>query len=179
MNGLGVDYDEEKAVEWLNKAAAQHYAQAQYNLGIYYAKFFERESVRQAVKWLNEAAKQDYADAQYNLAHLYLNPHHPASREQGAGRRTAGRAVGGTLAHAVHIGAAAGKQEGEGKAHHIDLLHGEFLFISAVAERGAGAGALVEARRTPYRPRVLDVLICMIGKKSAYGNDSGGSCDYL
>ena len=87
MNGLGVDHDEDKAVEWLNKAAAQHYAQAQYNLGIYYAKFFDRESVRQAVKWLNEAAKQDYADAQYNLAHLYLNPHHPASREQGAGRR--------------------------------------------------------------------------------------------
>ena len=53
------------------------------------------------------------------------------------------------------------KQEGEGKAHHIDLLHGEFLFLSAVAERGAGVGALVEARRTPYRPRVLDVLICM------------------
>ena len=87
MNGLGVDRDEDKAVEWLNKAAAQHYAQAQYNLGIYYAKFFDRESARQAVKWLNEAAKQDYADAQYNLAHLYLNPHHPASREQGAGRR--------------------------------------------------------------------------------------------
>ncbi len=87
MNGLGVDYDEDKAVEWLNKAASQHHAQAQYNLGIYYAKFFDRESARQAVKWLNEAAKQDYADAQYNLAHLYLNPHHPASREDGAGHR--------------------------------------------------------------------------------------------
>ncbi len=87
MNGLGVDYDEDKAVEWLKKAAAQHHVQAQYNLGIYYAKSFDRESRRLAVKWLNEAAKQDYADAQYNLAQLYLNPHHPASREQGAGRR--------------------------------------------------------------------------------------------
>ena len=87
MNGLGVDYDEDKAVEWLKKAAAQNHTQSQYNLGIYYAKFFDRESQRLAVKWLNEAAKQDYADAQYNLAQLYLNPHHPASREQGAGRR--------------------------------------------------------------------------------------------
>ena len=87
MNGLGVDLDEDKAVEWLNKAAAQNHVQAQYNLGIYYAKFFDRESVRLSMKWLNEAAKQDYADAQYNLAQLYLSPHHPASREPGAGRR--------------------------------------------------------------------------------------------
>lgn len=43
--------------------------------------------MRLAIKWLNEAAKQDYADAQFNLAKLYLNPHHPASREHGAGRR--------------------------------------------------------------------------------------------
>ena len=85
MNGLGVDYDEDKAVEWLNKAAAQHHAQAQYNLGIYYAKFFDKEAQRLALKWLKEAVKGDSADAQYNLAQLYLNPHHPASREQGAG----------------------------------------------------------------------------------------------
>ena len=87
MNGLDVDRDEDKAVEWLRKAAAQNYAQAQYNLGIYYAKFADKESVRLAIKWLNEAAKQDYADAQYNLAKLYLNPHHPASREKDAGSR--------------------------------------------------------------------------------------------
>lgn len=87
MNGLGVEPDDDKAVEWLGKAAAQNHAQAQYNLGIYYAKLSDKESQRLAVKWLGEAAKQDYADAQYNLAQLYLNPHHPASREQGAGRR--------------------------------------------------------------------------------------------
>ncbi len=87
MNGLGVDLDEDKAVEWLEKAAAQNHAQAQYNIGIYYARFSDKRARQMAVKWLNEAAKQDYADAQYNLAKLYLNPHHPASREQGAGRR--------------------------------------------------------------------------------------------
>ena len=87
MNGLGVDRDEDKAVEWLKKAADKKHAQAQYNLGIYYAKFSDKESVRLAIKWLNEAAKQDYADAQYNLAKLYLNPHHPASREKDAGSR--------------------------------------------------------------------------------------------
>ena len=87
MNGLGVDLDEDKAVEWLNKAAAQSHTQAQYNLGIYYAKFSDKEACRLAVKWLKEAVKGDSADAQYNLAQLYLNPHHPASRESGAGRR--------------------------------------------------------------------------------------------
>ena len=86
MNGIGVDRDEDKAVEWLKKAAAKSYAQAQYNLGIYYAKFTDKESVRLAVKWLKTAVEQDYADAQFNLAQLYLNPHHPASREDGAGR---------------------------------------------------------------------------------------------
>ena len=84
MNGLGVDRDEDKAVEWLEKAAAKNHAQAQYNLGIYYAKFSDKKACQLAVKWFNEAAKQDYADAQHNLAKLYLNPNHPASREQGA-----------------------------------------------------------------------------------------------
>ena len=87
MNGIGVDRDEDKAVEWLEKAAAQNHAQAQYNLGIYYAKFSDREAQRLAVKWLKEAVKEDHADAQFNLAQRYLNPHHLASREQGAGRR--------------------------------------------------------------------------------------------
>ena len=87
MSGLGVDRDEDKAVEWLEKAAKQNYAQAQYNLGIYHARFSDKESVRLALKWLNEAVKQDYADAEYNLAKLYLNSHHPASKEQGVGRR--------------------------------------------------------------------------------------------
>ena len=87
MNGLGVDLDEDKAVEWLEKAAAQNHAQAQYNLGIYYARFSDKKACQQAVKWLNEAAKQDYADAQFSLAKLYLNPHHPASREPDAAHR--------------------------------------------------------------------------------------------
>ncbi len=86
MNGIGVDRDEDKAVEWLKKAAVQNHVQAQYNLGIYYAKFSDTEAVRLAVKWLKEAVKHDYADAQFNLAQLYLNPHHPASRERDAGR---------------------------------------------------------------------------------------------
>lgn len=87
MNGLGVEQDDDKAVEWLEKAAKQAQAQAQCNLGIYHARFSNKESVRLALKWFNEAVTQDYADAEYNLAKLYLNPHHPASKEQGAGRR--------------------------------------------------------------------------------------------
>ena len=86
MNGLGVDRDEDKALEWLNKAAMQNHAQAQYNLGIYYAKFSDKTAYQQTLKWLKEAIKQDYADAEYNLAKLYLNPYHPACREQDAAR---------------------------------------------------------------------------------------------
>ena len=69
------------------KMAAQNHAQAQHNLGIYYAKFSDKEACRLAVKWLKETTKQDDADAQYNLAQLYLDPHHLASREYDAGRR--------------------------------------------------------------------------------------------
>ena len=87
MNGLGVEQDDDKAVEWLEKAAKQNQAQAQCNLGIYHARFSNKESVRLALKWFNEAVTQDYADAEYNLTKLYLNPHHLASKEQGAGRR--------------------------------------------------------------------------------------------
>ena len=87
MNGIGVSHDEDKAVEWLNKAAKKNHAQAQYNLGIYYAKFSDKEAVRLALKWLNEAVKHDIACAEYSLAQLYLNPHHPASRDPSAGRR--------------------------------------------------------------------------------------------
>ena len=101
-DGRGVAKNMKEAAKWTRKAADAGYAhaqcqmglfymnglaQAQYNLGIYYAKFFDGEAVRLAVKWLKEAVKQDYADAQFNLAKLYLNPHHPASREHDAGRR--------------------------------------------------------------------------------------------
>ena len=84
MNGLGVDRDEDKAEEWLKKSAGQNNVQAQYNLGLHYAR---TRQDRLALKWLKEAAKEDYADAQYNLAKLYLAPHPmPAFREPGAGR---------------------------------------------------------------------------------------------
>ena len=53
-------------------------------------KDFEKidlEFLTSSIKWLNEAIKQDYANAEFNLAKLYLNPHHPASREPEAARR--------------------------------------------------------------------------------------------
>lgn len=64
MSGLGVDRDEDKAVEWLKKAAAQNHVQAQYNLGIHCAKFSDKKACQQTVKWFNEAVKQGYADVQ-------------------------------------------------------------------------------------------------------------------
>lgn len=105
MNGLYVGRDEDAAIEWLKKAAAQKHAQAQYNLGIYYARYSDAEAQRLAVKWLNEAASQNYADAQFNLAKLCLNQNHIAGKEQGAGRRAIT-----LLRHAANQGHAGAKK---------------------------------------------------------------------
>ncbi len=61
-----------RAEWWLEKAAEQGYASAQYNLAVMYSK---GEGVAQdkpqAIKWYEKAAEQGYASAQYNLAVMY------------------------------------------------------------------------------------------------------------
>ena len=64
--------DMDKVVELWKQAAAQHYALAQYNLGITYA---HGRGVPQndttAVKWYEKAAEQGDAGAQFNLGTMY------------------------------------------------------------------------------------------------------------
>ena len=71
MNGIGVDRDEDKAVEWLNKAAEQGNARAQVWIGGRYLNGtgVEKEEF-EAVKWFRKAAEQGHKDAETALQKL-------------------------------------------------------------------------------------------------------------
>lgn len=69
---LGVARDEAEAAKWFRKAAEQNLAEAQYNLGVCYAKGqgLAKNAV-EAVAWYRKAAVQNLAPAQYNLGVCY------------------------------------------------------------------------------------------------------------
>ncbi len=73
-NGIGIAKDEQKAVEWFQKAADQGYAVAQFNMGMGYAngRGVDKDE-RKAVEWFQKAADQGYAAAQNNLGWMYGN----------------------------------------------------------------------------------------------------------
>ena len=65
---LGVAQDETEAAKWFRKAAEQNLAEAQYNLGVCYAKGQGvAQDAAEAVAWYRKAAAQNLAPAQYNL----------------------------------------------------------------------------------------------------------------
>jgi TPR repeat protein len=69
---LEVTKDEPEAVKWYRKAAEQNYTQAQYNLGVCYARGQGvAKDEAEAVKWFRKAAEQNNALAQYNLGVRY------------------------------------------------------------------------------------------------------------
>ncbi len=72
--GKGVARDYEQAVFWYEKATAQGYASAQFNLGL---MFYNGQGVAQdyqrAVSWYRKAAVQGNAEAQFNLGVMYYN----------------------------------------------------------------------------------------------------------
>ena len=71
--GKGVAENDETAVKWYTKSAAQDYAKAQYQLGKCYKDGEGVEKNRQkAVQLFTKAAKQENADAQYQLGKAYL-----------------------------------------------------------------------------------------------------------
>jgi len=73
-NGIGIEKDEEKAVEWYTKAAEQDVAEAQYRLGYCYENGtgIEKDEEK-AVEWYTKAAEQDVAEAQCCLGYCYEN----------------------------------------------------------------------------------------------------------
>jgi TPR repeat protein len=69
----GVTKDYSEAVRWFSKAAEQNNAEAQFNLGVCYAKGegVAKDAVK-AVKWYRKAAEQNVAEAQFNLGNCYF-----------------------------------------------------------------------------------------------------------
>ncbi|KAF2517205.1 T9SS type A sorting domain-containing protein [Flavobacterium foetidum] len=73
MNGLGVLYlkgiavasDEQESIKWLEKAAANGYSKAWYNLGILYKEIGNNENASKAVACFEKAANAGYINA-YN-----------------------------------------------------------------------------------------------------------------
>ncbi len=62
----------QQAAHWWQQAAAQGMAQAQYHLGLLYAKGQGvSQNVSQAAQWLQRAAHQGHSAAQYHLGLLY------------------------------------------------------------------------------------------------------------
>ena len=70
--GLGVEENEEQAVEWYRKAAELGHAGAMYGLGgcYYFGKGVEVNE-EQAVEWYRKAAELGHADAMYELGECY------------------------------------------------------------------------------------------------------------
>ena len=61
-----MEKDEQKAVEWYQKATEQGHASVQYNLALCYENGTGVEKDEQkAVEWYQKAAEQGYASAQF------------------------------------------------------------------------------------------------------------------
>lgn len=70
----GFPRDQQKAMEWYQKAVEQNNARAQYNMGIQYE--FGKGGIvdpKIAASWYQKSAEQGHAKAQANLADLYLD----------------------------------------------------------------------------------------------------------
>ncbi|HUX78192.1 MAG TPA: tetratricopeptide repeat protein, partial [Alphaproteobacteria bacterium] len=71
---IEIEKDIRKGEEWLLKAARQGYAEAQYELGVYYYKGEEvPQDKKEGIKWFQKAADQGIAEAQFNLGCAYNN----------------------------------------------------------------------------------------------------------
>jgi TPR repeat protein len=65
LKGSGVPQDDAEAVKWIQRAATQGDAYAQYNLGLMYAqgRGVIVKDERQAIGWLTKSADGGYAPA--------------------------------------------------------------------------------------------------------------------
>lgn len=76
-NGQGVPEDEQQAIYWWKKAAAQGYTEAMFQLGSAYLFGAQTAKLvpdpdREAAMWYFQAASAGHAEAQYHLGLLFL-----------------------------------------------------------------------------------------------------------
>lgn len=70
--GTGVPKDEEQALRWFQRAAVEHYAPAEYDLGLMLMQPGIHHDEKAGADWLGKAAQRGLAPAQANLAMLYV-----------------------------------------------------------------------------------------------------------
>jgi TPR repeat protein len=68
-NGIGVERDIDKALQWYQKAAEQGLAEAQFNLA--HLMVTEELSAVAAAEWMRKAADQGMTDAEYLMGVIY------------------------------------------------------------------------------------------------------------
>jgi TPR repeat protein len=74
MEGVGVDTDKAKAIDWYGKAAAQGYEKAQYKLGlIYYEESSPEKDLSLAFRFFNAAAEKGHPAAQFHIGKIYAS----------------------------------------------------------------------------------------------------------
>ena len=74
MEGVGVDTDKRKAIDWYGKAAAQGYEKAQYKLGlVYYEENSPEKDMSLAFRFFNEAAGKGHPAAQFHIGKMYAS----------------------------------------------------------------------------------------------------------
>lgn len=70
--GEGVPKDDEQALRWFQRAAVEHYAPAEYDLGLMLLQPGIHYDEKTGANWLSRAAQQGLAPAQVNLAILHV-----------------------------------------------------------------------------------------------------------
>ena len=75
LTGRGTPQDDQRALQWFRKAAAQGEAIAENNVGVMYqgGRGGLPQDDGQAVAWYRKAADQGFAPAQNNLGNMFLN----------------------------------------------------------------------------------------------------------
>ena len=72
MRGTSINFDKQKALLWLKKAAAKGYVKAWYRLGqMHYDPKYGLKNYSLAFKWFAKAARKGHGGSQYYMALLY------------------------------------------------------------------------------------------------------------
>jgi TPR repeat protein len=98
--GEGVEQSYSKAIKWFLISAEQKFTDAQYNLGIMYARKSKFQDYIESKKWFTLAAEQEHPTAQFNLGAMNTNGQ-GCSVDYAEGAKWCKRAVDNGLVNAI------------------------------------------------------------------------------